>query len=146
MAWNLCVAQYIQLNIDFPDLFWVEWTCHSGRRLGLHIVSPQKQVKPRECEFQMKENIRKIKLPPFIYPLLEQEDLKIYDYLSKIIWLSVSYTEKQTCHLFSNKTLSLKWFWYVSVQFKLFLVLRMFWWLSDNIMLTWIFILSHARL
>ena len=51
----------------------------------MHIVSPQKQVKPRECEFQMKENIRKIKLPPFIYPLLEQEDLKIYDYLSKII-------------------------------------------------------------
>lgn len=24
VTWKSCVAQYIQHNIDFPDLFWVE--------------------------------------------------------------------------------------------------------------------------
>lgn len=43
VTWKSCVAQYKQYNIDFPDLFWVEEACHSGWRLGLHIISPQKK-------------------------------------------------------------------------------------------------------
>lgn len=55
VTWKSCVAQYIQHNIDFPDLFWVEWACHSGWRLSLHIISPQKQVKQHVCKCQNKK-------------------------------------------------------------------------------------------
>lgn len=86
-----------------------------------------------------------MKLPQFIYPLFEQEALMIYDYLRLFHCLFPSLKNRHV--LFDSLKKS---GWNVPAMFQSnlnhFKVLRIFWWLSDNIVLTWISILSHAQL
>lgn len=87
---------------------------------------------------QKKNKCREMKLPQFIYPLFEQEALMIYDYLRLFHCLFPSLKNRHV--LFDSLKKS---GWNVPAMFQSnlnhFKVLRIFWWLSDNIVLTWVF-------